>query len=132
MADLDLPALGHVAAAGEWAAGQLRSEHLARVHLTPGDMTRYDIVVVGPWREWWASAEPWGLGSEYWVALINCEGHGYPWNRQWVHPSYAAEKWTCPRQPAGTRAHTGEVMAAFLNALAAALDRLTPTTQETP
>lgn len=102
-------------AAARWGATAIREGRCARINLSPGDRTTYRILVAAPYREY----QPEGakLGHYWWVALMDTLGRGYWWDRQYVHPSYATEKWT-----GGRDEHTGEVMAAFLNALAAELD----------
>jgi hypothetical protein len=109
----------HITRAANWTALELREHRVARVILTPGDMTRYPILIASPWWEWIERRDrttSTQLGHDYWVALLDhAVGAGYPWNGQEVHPLYAAEKWGRFDLP------TGHVMAGFLNALAEAL-----------
>jgi hypothetical protein len=126
---LDDRARIHIRKGANWAAHKLtRSQpRVPRVELTPGDMTAYRIAVIPPGYLWhgvtWLGPDEEAefLLHDYWVTLQGM-GHGYPWRPGgFVHPTYAADKWTCPRDPAGTRVHTGEVLAYFPNALDAAL-----------
>jgi hypothetical protein len=104
--------LEHIADAATVAATALRYVGHARIELTPGDMTRYPIVIVVPGKRWSRN----GLAdvADYDVALQHSAGHCYPWNpaNVYVSPGYAAEKWTT------NQIHTGVVMSEFLNALA--------------
>jgi hypothetical protein len=101
--------LDHIVNAAATAADVLAERGYAIVELTPGDATRYEIVI----------AKRGGRG--FIVSLASFNGRSYPWDGQPVHPSYVTGKWTNPTS-AGSE-WTGVVLAYFLNRLA---ERLLP------
>jgi len=107
--------LAHIDAAAKWAARMLVETGSARVELTPGDMTRYRVMVGGFGLVW--TRDGTQNQQEYWVSLLGAAFGGYPWNLDFhVDAGYAAEKWSSDSNP-----WTGAVVAAFLNALRAHL-----------
>jgi len=112
----------HVEQAAQFAAEQLASRGVARVRLTPGDFTEYQLMVAAPGLEWAAgSARP---HRAYLVSLCDPFGASYPWSAGEVNPRYAVEKWTQRDAPEGTRRCTGQVVALFLNALSVRIEAL--------
>jgi hypothetical protein len=114
----------HIASAAGFAARRLVTDGVAKVRLTPGDLTEYPILIAGPSVEWGCRngriAEHYS--GEYWVAVCSGFGSGHLWDPEThVAPGYAAEKWTAPGVGDGTRGWTGWVMAEFLTAVADAL-----------
>ena len=104
----------HIAQAAAWAAEQLVLHGVARLSLTPGDMTEYRLLIAAPDVEWaYGDERP---GRNYIVALCSSFGAGYPWNGRPVSPGYAAEQWTHRAAGDGVREWTGEVMSRFLTA----------------
>jgi hypothetical protein len=93
--------------AATWAAHQLRDHNVARMELSPGDYTTYQILIAAPGMVWTDGNER--MAVKYTVSL----GFGdlYPWPGDEVHPAYAAQKW------GRDNVCTGEVLARFLNAL---------------
>lgn len=108
--------LEHIEAAAAWAAQRLAQSSCAVVHLTPGDATRYEVVVIASQNYYAAEGERHDLVKDYLVVLANDFGRAYPWSGQEVHATYAASKWAHDG-----RLWTGVVMAQFLNALWAQL-----------
>lgn len=117
--------LAHIDAAARFAAGHLSAHGVARVRLTPGDMTEYHLVVTGPGAVWKSGVAGDFIDHtrDHCVALVASFGAAYPWAGQEIAPGYAAEKWTARTSSDGTRAHTGEVVARFLTALSEAMAR---------
>lgn len=107
----------HIEDMARVAGRQLSSSGMgyAEVILTPGDATRYPIIVMGAGR---LASEGQGnvvVQREYLVILASTFGLAYPWTGHSVHPDYADIKW-CQRH--AQNGWTGEVMARFLSALA--------------
>lgn len=117
-ADLDLDQ-DHINEAAAFAARQLVAAGVARIRLSPGDMTEYRIAIVAPGPEF---SRSYGevKGRYFWVTLCAGFGAGYEWHGGPVDGPYAAEKWANASVSKGTRAHTGEVIARFLSAVFAA------------
>lgn len=117
MADVDIIRerldLDHIRRAAAFAAQELHSGYAAGVDLTPGDATRYQIVVSRP-LVW--TADGLHRPKNYAVSVICGGSAAYPWSGAPVDASYAASKWT-------QEGHiwTGVVVAEFLNALADAI-----------
>ena len=111
----------HIAAA-RWAAEALTADGVARVRLTPGDMTEYRILIAAPAVEWADGARR--AGRYFWVALCAGFGAGYEWHGGAVDPYYARDKWTNDGSGKGVREHTAVVMSRFLTALAEAMAEL--------
>lgn len=123
MTDIDFDARldgAHIRAAAVWVADQLAATGVARVRITPGDMTAYEVIVVGREVPEWEADRSTTLRL-YRVVLANSFGAAYPWGGDPVDPSYAGQKWTNPTCGEGPRLWTGEVVARFLNALAVAM-----------
>lgn len=122
--DTDRLDADRINAAAAFAAEQLRSVGVARVHLAPGDMTDYPFLIATPGPEWNYDGTGYSAvtGSYYWVALCCSFGAGYPWTGGPVDAYYGREKWTNPGSSKATRAWTGEVVTRFLTAVSAALE----------
>lgn len=101
----------HITSAAQWAAMSLRKHGIAHVELTPGDATRYEVIVT-------LSESMWGKGSEVpnrmgMIVSIPNFGTSYYWPvLGYTSASYATEKW------GKGNFHTGSVIAMFLNDLA--------------
>lgn len=116
MTDLDSRFdVDHIDMAAVWASRQLRAHGVARVHLDPGDFTRYSLLVTAPGREWTAGDEP--EGAQFWVAWLSRSGAGYQWSPGYVHPTWAAEHFTNGSAKAGERRCAAQVIARFLTTL---------------
>jgi len=108
----------HIRMAAVWSAWSLRDHGVARVELTPGDHTEYQILVTAPGPKWVNGDERMGH-VHYAVALYGYRlGDIYPWAGQEVHWTFAEEKWC-----RGNRC-AAEVMARYLNALRLAIAEL--------
>jgi hypothetical protein len=104
---------GSIRAAAVSAAEQMRRAEyggVATVSLTPGDMTHYKFVVVGPDRNMGFG------GGDYLVVLATGFGRTYAWSAHPMHPDYCADKWTTDGNP-----WTGVVVAEFLSVLSTEL-----------
>jgi hypothetical protein len=108
----------HIEAAGQWTAHALDTTGHARLTLTPGDMTRYDIIIVGHGAHWQRVGAD-DVGQEvqaggYRVAVGG--GTVYTWTANAaLHPSYVQSHW------GGISEWTAAVLCAFLNATWAAI-----------
>lgn len=111
----------HIRAAAVWSAHALRDRGQARVVVTPGDDTSYELYLLAPAPVWAGRDERDDL--EYVVAYRYGDTH--PW-AGWpdVHPNYAARSWG---RGSGC---TGEVIARFLNALGDAIPEVAAMTEE--
>ena len=109
----------HIRAAAWWAAQQLAADGFARVQLTPGDLTAYDVVVVAPCPRWENGRTQ--RSDPYMVVLTNSFGAAYQWHAEPLVAGYVGAKWTNSSVAAGPRLWTGEVLSRFLNALAEAI-----------
>lgn len=101
----------HIAAAAAWAGRMLKNTGRAAVQLTPGDATRYDVVVTLVDSLWIGSSGVDAAMQGAVVTLANFNTSCY-WSGTYMTPQYAADK-----LGNGSRV-TGSVMAEFLNGLA--------------
>lgn len=106
--------LGHIDTMAREAAMYVHGSSVARVELTPGDMTRYEIIIVhcalqqeGDVHIHW--------GGDYVVTLVNCDGRSYYWNGDQLHVGYVQDKWV-------DRLWTAVVLTEFLNRLSVHLE----------
>lgn len=111
----------HINDAATWAAGQLAATGVARVDLTPGDMTEYRLLIAAPCPTYQKGVVRPPRDQLYTVAVLNDFGAGYEWTGEDVDDGYAAEKWTKSSLPSGGRTRVGAVVAAFLHALGRAI-----------
>ena len=110
--------LEHIQKGAAWAAYRLHMHGVAAVDLTPGDATCYQFVLTHVQR--WA-ADDVRPARDYLVVLANDFGRAHGWaGHGGIVPSYAAAKWTTDPH----HVWTGVVVAEFLNAVAAHMERL--------
>lgn len=104
--------LGHIHAAADWAARRFRDGlTVAHVELTPGDGTRYQIVISRAY-VWKSTAERPKIARDYMVNVIGLGG-SYPWAGGQVRADYAGAKW------GNDNRWTAVVVTEFLNHFAA-------------
>lgn len=106
----------HIETAARYAAMQLAEVGSARIELTPGDATVYRIGIFSKDAPIFRDGELVRGTRDYWVALFMGTGTAYEWSGDHdLHWSYVGSKW------GDGGMHTGVVLAAFLNRLAALL-----------
>lgn len=115
---------GHIRAAALHAAEALWTCGTARLRITPGEGSAYDLVVIAPGPVWHKPGEVGPREDEYLVALVNTYGKAHPWagpDGNPVVPHYAADCWVQRSAGAGIRLWAGEVLSRFLTALSEAM-----------
>lgn len=98
----------HIDSMAHQAALALEGCGAVRVELTPGDATRYEIIIYGLPLITADGSRHWG--GDYVVTLVNCDGRSYYWNGGHLNVGYVQEKWV-------DRLWTAVVLTAFLNAV---------------
>lgn len=116
--------IDHLEAAAWAAAACLQvDQHFLGV-LTPGDQTRY-VVMIGT-AENLFTAPGESLRSKYWVTISASGSESYPWDAISVDPGYAQEKWFGGYHPGSAL-----MLASFLDLILIGLGEAPPS-WETP
>jgi len=100
----------HITSAAAYAAAKMSPASPVRLDLTPGDHTRYPIIIVPGGQTW--TRDGTELRTDAIVVLLHGKGRAYPWHPgTHITPDYAAEKW------GDDNIWTGTVISMFLNEL---------------